>query len=408
MRHVAFVAFKLLLERKRQTLVSVLGVSIGVSAFIVMSSLMIGFQSYFIQQVIDLEPHIRIKPREERTDFMFEEPVLVLGERLKEKDKILGWYEIMQSLEKHPEVLGVAPRLVSRGILKYGVKDKPVTLLGIDPQREPKASIIEKFLIHKNLKKLETNRTGVILGVLVAKSLGIQEKGKKLLLVAPNGQTLLVTVEDFFESGITNIDDARVYLNIKTLQSLLDRQGEANEIVVKIGDVNRAEKISRDFQEIIPYEVESWQRAYRNFLSIFKIQNTITYMIVFAILTVSAFGIFNIIMMTVLEKKKDIAILMAIGFTRRDVLLIFMVEGFVVGLLGALLGSVLGYGLQEYLESIKLDVEGLIRTKGFVLDRSPLFYLYALVFSLFFSLLASLYPSYRASRLNPVDIFRSQ
>ncbi|MEJ5338489.1 MAG: ABC transporter permease [Aquificaceae bacterium] len=406
MRHVLFVAFKLLLERKRQTLVSVVGVSIGVSAFIVMSSLMLGFQNYFIQQVIDLEPHIRIKPREEHQQV--EATALLLGEKPREKDRILGWQDLVQRLEDNSEVLGVAPRLVSRGILKYGVKDKPVTLLGIDPQREPKASVIERFLVHKNLRRLETNRTGVIVGALVAKSLGIEELGKKLLLVAPNGQTILVTVEDFFESGITNIDDTRVYINIKTLQGLLEKEGEVNEIVLKIRDVNLAERLSRKLQSSITYEVESWQKAYRNFLGIFRIQNIITYMIVFAILTVSAFGIFNIIMMTVLEKKKDIAILMAMGFTRKDVLLIFMLEGFVVGVLGALLGSVLGFGLQEYLESVRLDVEGLIRTRGFVLDRSPIFYFYALIFSLFFSLLASLYPSYRASRLNPVDIFRSQ
>ncbi len=406
MKHILFVSLKLLLQRKRQTLVSILGVSIGVAAFIVMSSLMLGFQNYFIQQVIDLEPHIRIKPREEKQNI---EPFSVLlGEKPVEKDKILGWQELMKEIERNPEVIGVAPRLVSRGILKYGVKDKPATLVGIDPQREPKASIIEKFLVHKSLQRLETNRTGVILGALVARSLGIDNIGKKVLLVAPNGRTLLATVEDFFESGITNIDDARVYIHIKTLQSLLDKQGEVNEIVIKVVDVNKAERISKELQNSISYEVESWQRAYRNFLSIFKIQNIITYMIVFAILTVSAFGIFNIIMMTVLEKKKDIAILMAMGFLRRDILLIFMLEGFVIGMLGAILGSVFGFGIQEYLESVRLDVEGLIRTKGFVLDRSPVFYLYALIFSLFFSLLASFYPSYRASRLNPVDIFRSQ
>ncbi|MCX8163802.1 MAG: ABC transporter permease [Aquificaceae bacterium] len=406
MNHVLFVALRMLFQRKRQTLVSVLGVSMGVSAFVVMSSLMLGFQNYFIQQVIDLEPHIKIKPKIEKST---QEPyTILLGEQPEEKDRILGWQDIMENLEKHQEVLGVAPRLVSKGITKYGVRDKPVTLLGIDPKREPKASIIDRFLVNKNLQRLETNRTGVIVGALVARSLGIDQLGKKLLLVAPNGQSLLVTVEDFFESGITNIDDARVYINIKTLQSLLERQGEVNEIVLKIRDVNRAERLSREFQAFVSYEVESWQRAYRNFLSIFKIQNTITYMIVFAILTVSAFGIFNIIMMTVLEKKRDIAILMAMGYSRKDVLLIFMMEGFVIGFMGALIGSLVGFGLQEYLESIRLDVEGLIRTRGFVLDRDPMLYVYALFFSMFFALMASLYPSYRASRLNPVDIFRSQ
>lgn len=406
MTHVLFIALKLLVERKRQTVVSILGVAIGVSAFIVMSSLMIGFQGYFIQQVIDLEPHVKIKPKEEKP---FEDSdSLVLGLKPKEKDRILEWQYLIQRVEEEPLVVGVAPRLISRGIVKYGAKEKPVNLLGIDPQREPKASIIEKFLRYKRLERLETNKTGVILGVLVAKSLGIQEPGKKVLLVAPNGHTLLAVVEDLFESGITNLDDTRVYMNIKTLQSLLGKPGEVNEIVIKIKDVNQAEALSRKLQAQMRYDVESWQRAYRNFLSIFKIQNIITYMIVFAILTVSAFGIFNIIMMTVLEKKKDIAILMAMGYTRRDVLSIFLLQGITIGFFGAVIGSLLGFALQEYLSSVRLDVEGLIRTKGFVLDRSPLFYVYAFGFSIFFSVVASLYPSYRASRLNPVDIFRSQ
>ncbi len=153
--------------------------------------------------------------------------------------------------------------------------------------------------------------------------------------------------------------------------------------------------------------MESWQRAYINFLQIFKIQNTITYLIVLSILTVSAFGIFNIIMMTVLEKKRDIAILMAMGYTRKDVLSLFLTQGMIVGLCGALLGSLMGYGLQEYLSSVKLEVEGLIRTKGFMLDRSFSYYIYGFFFSMFFSFLASFYPSYRASKLDPVEIFRS-
>jgi lipoprotein-releasing system permease protein len=414
MNYIIFIAYKLLLERKRQTLVSVTGVAIGVGALIVMSSLMFGFQNYFIQQVIDLEAHISIKPKEyadeERIVKMVRPDALwkVYSSKPKEEDKIIGWREILRDIEKREDVVGVAPHLVVRGILKYGTKEKPVTLIGIDPDMEPKASVIQRFLEYKRLESLKTNKDAVILGKLVAKDLGIRETGRKVILVLPNGQTYLLKTEDFFNSGITNIDNTRVYMHIRTLQALMDRVDEVNEIVIKVKDVNQAQKIALELQKSLKYDVESWQRAYINFLQIFKIQNLITYMIVFAILTVSAFGIFNIIMMTVLEKKKDIAILMAMGFTRRDILFIFVVQGLIIGLLGAIIGSFLGFGLQEYLESVRLDVEGLIRTKGFVLDRSPILYLYAFAFSLFFSLLASLYPSYRASRLNPVDIFRSQ
>jgi lipoprotein-releasing system permease protein len=407
MNHVFFLALKLLLERKRQTVISFLGVSIGVSAFVVMSSLMLGFQSYFIQQVIDLEPHIRIKPKERAEDRLRQDFSVVLGAKPKEEEKILGWRDLMQGLDRHPEVVGSAPRLVSRGIVQYGTKEKPVNLLGIDPAREPKASIIERFLVYKNLKSLENRRDGVILGVLVAKSLGIKELGGKVVITTPNGTSSTFRVIDIFDSGITNLDDTRVYMHINTLQSILGKERQINEIVIKLKDPERAERLAKVFGAGLNYEVESWQRAYRNFLSIFKIQNIITYLIVFAILLVSAFGIFNIIMMTVLEKKRDIAILMAMGYSRRDVLLVFLVQGVFVGLVGAVLGSIIGYGLQEYLESIKLDVEGLIRTPGFVLYRSFSLYIYGGIFSVLFAVLASLYPSYRASRLNPVDIFRS-
>lgn len=115
-------------------------------------------------------------------------------------------------------------------------------------------------------------------------------------------------------------------------------------------------------------------------------------MIVFAILLVSAFGIFNIIMMIVMEKKKDIAILMAIGYEKQDIVKIFTLQGIIDGLAGAVLGCLVGYGIQEWLSSINIDVEGLVRAKGFILDRSFSYYIYGVVFAFVFSLIASFYP----------------
>ncbi|SHK30453.1 ABC transporter permease [Thermocrinis minervae] len=408
MIHILFVSFKLLTERKRQTLVSILGVAIGVTAFVVMTSLMFGFQHYFVNQVIDLEPHISIKPKEDlRISRIVEGFVEVYGSKPKEEDRINGWFELMRELEGMQEVIGVAPHLVVRGVLKYGVKEKPVNIIGIDPEYERRATVVERFLENKRLHSLSTNKDGIILGKLVARDLGIEDLGKKVILVTPNGKTTLLRVQDFFNSGITNIDNSRVYVNIKTLQALTDRPNEVNEIVVRIKDVNKAESLARMIAKEVNYQVESWQRAYVNFLQIFKIQNLITYMIVFAILTVSAFGIFNIIMMSVLEKRRDIAILMAMGYSTKDITLIFLLVGTLIGIVGGLIGCLGGFLLQEYLSSVELEVEGLIRTKGFILDRDPMYFVYGFISSFIFSLLASLYPSYRASKVNPVDIFRS-
>ncbi len=413
--HIWFISFKLLSERKRQTIVSIFGVGIGVTAFIVMASLMNGFQKYFIEQAIDLNAHITLKVKPEDVPdriikIYFGKNILanVLGSRPKdEKDKVVGYKEIIEKYSQNKDFIGVAPHLTTQGIVSYGTTIKSASVIGIDPKLERKTSVIDKFIENKRLDSLISDENSIIIGKLLAKDLGINELGKKVILTTPNGNVHLFKVVDFFNSGITNLDQTRVYVNIRVLQTLLNRPNEVNELIFKIKDVNKAEKLAKIINSETSYYTESWQFAYKNFLQIFKIQNYITYMIVFAILVVSAFGIFNIIMMMVMEKKKDIAILKAVGFEDEDVVKIFTLQGVIIGFLGYIIGAIIGYLLQEWLSGIQLDVEGLIRSKGFILDRSYLYYVYGFIFSIFFSILASFYPSYKASKLNPTDIFRS-
>ena len=415
MRHVLFVALKLLTERRRQTLVSTFGVAIGVAAFVVMSSLMLGFQKHFIKQVIDLDAHISIKPKfnydEKRIlSKVFGNDVIleILGAKPKDvRDRIGNYREIISRYTGRMGILGISPHLRSNGIIRYGPKEKPVNLFGIDPDLEGKATSIDRFLEGRGLERLRTNRRGIILGKLVARDLGVKGIGAKVLLVTPSGSSEVFEVVDFFNSRVTTIDQTRAYVHVKTLQRLLGRPGEVNELVVKVKDVDEAVRIARALEEETGYEARSWQEAYSNFLQLFKIQKTITYLVVGAILLVSAFGIFNILMMTVLEKKRDIAILKAMGYTSGDITMVFLIQGLIIGAVGVLLGSILAYGLQEYLSSVEMDLEGLLRAKGFILDRSPLYYVGGAFFALVFTLAASIHPARKASRLDPVEIFRS-
>ena len=409
MSPIVFIALKLLTERKRQALVSTLGVAIGVAAFIAMSAVMNGFQLYFIRQAIDINAHITLKVQEEDDEgriirAAYGDGVVadVLGSRPKElKDKIIGYGSFLKQYSNDPRIMGIAPHLTGEGIINYGTKNRGVSMIGVDPELERTASVVDDYLEHKNLDKLVTDRNSVILGSELAKDLGVKEIGKKVTIVSPEGG--LYTLN----SGITSIDKTRVYFNMRTLQAILDKPNEVNELIVKLHDVDGAENIAQEMSRDTGYYAESWQRAFRNFLQIFKMQNMITFMIVFAILIVSAFGIFNIMMMTVLEKKKDIAILKAIGYEDREITRIFVLQGILVGFVGALLGCLFGYLIQEWLASLQFDIVGIIRTKGFVLDRSPSYFVYGFLFAMVFSFLASFYPSWRASKLFPVDIFRS-
>jgi len=415
MGYILFISLKLLLSRRRQTVVSILGVAIGVTAFVVMSSLMLGFQKHFIKQVIDLDAHISIRPKynydEERVlRNVFPEDVLleVLGARPKEtKGNIKDYRRILERYKNREGIVGLAPHLRGNAVVRYGPRDISVNLFGIDPLLEGDATSIERYLEGGGLERLRSNRDGIILGKLVARDLGVDRPGRKVILIAPSGGSRVFEVIDFFNSGITTIDKSRAYVHIRTMQKLFNKPNEVNEIVVKVADVESAVRIARAIERETGYDAQSWQEAYSNFLQLFKIQKTITYLVVGAILLVSAFGIFNILMMTVLEKKRDIAILKAMGYSGKDITLIFMLQGLFTGAVGLILGSLCAYGLQEYLASVELDLEGLVRARGFILDRSPLYYAGGAFFALLFSWIASVYPSRRASRLDPVEIFRS-
>ncbi|MDQ7037659.1 MAG: ABC transporter permease [Aquificota bacterium] len=413
---VLFVSLRLMRERKRQTLVSVLGVAVGVTAFIVMSSLMFGLQRHFVRQVIDLDAHISVKQRYDleedrilRRVFGREVIFEILGSRPREvRDRINGYGKLIEDISKMEGVLGVAPHLRANGVVRFGPKEKPVNLVGIDPTLEGRATSIERFLEAGNLGKLTENRKGVILGKLVARDLGVNETGKKVILIVPGGGSEVLEVVDFFSSGVTNVDRSRVYVHLRTLQRLTGRINEVNELLVKVRDVEDAVRIARRIEEETGYDAVSWQEAYSNFLNLFKVQKIITYMVTGSILVVSAFGIFNILMMTVLEKRREIAILKATGFSQRDITFIFLIQGVLIGVLGTLLGFLSAYLVQMYLLSLEIDLEGFLRVRGFsFLDRSPVYYLSAFLFALLLSWLASFYPSKRASSLDPVEIFRS-
>ncbi len=416
MKHNIFISFKLIVERKRQTIVALLGVAIGVAAFIVMTSLMRGFQTYFIEQALNINGHIKLKVEENYDDFRILRKAftqknnlfVVIGSKPKEKKyKISNFKEIVRKYSKDRRFIGISPHLIGTGVVVYGTKKKNASLVGIFPGLEDKTVSFKNYLRKGKIRQIESNKNNIIIGIKLAKDLGIKQAGKKVNIVSPTGGVYTLRIIDFLDTGITEIDKTRIYMHIKKLQTILQKPNEVNEIVFKIVNPEEAPTLARRISAETGYKAESWQEAFRNFLSLFKMQNYITYIIVFSILIVSAFGIFNIIMMTVLEKKRDIAILKAMGYENLDITVIFALQGLIIGLAGGILGNILGYYILEWLETVRFEVEGIIRAKGFILDRDPVYHILGFLFALLFSFISAFYPSFRASKLYPVDIFRS-
>jgi len=406
------IALAHLRNRKRQTVVSLLGVSLGVGFFIAIAAMMQGFQSYFIEKVIDVAPHIEMKdeyrsPPPQPVEKLYAGGAIGLT-GVKPKDEPRGIKQARAKVAELDRLPGVQASgyLTGEIILRYGAKDVSGSIVGIEPEREREVSKIEEDLVAGKLDNLYSTANGLLIGEGLARKLAA-EMGDTVTALSPAGVILKMKIVGVFSTGIVELDNFRVYALLKKVQVLQDRPNVINRIRLRLDDVDQAESMARRIERRYGYRSESWQEANQNVLGIFVIQNGIMYSTTGAILLVAAFGIFNIISTVVLEKTRDIAILKSLGFTSGDVEWIFVAEGLLVGVAGALLGWALGYAMSRGLGAVQFEIEGFIRSEGFILDYNPWHYAISAVMAILAATFAAYLPARKAARVYPVDIIRS-
>ena len=406
------IALAHIVKRKRQSLVSILGVTLGVGFFIAMASMMQGFQRDFVARVIDVQPHIVIKdefrePPQQPAD-RFELPggaVEIIGVKPRDEPRgIRNARGVIAAIQDMPGV-SVAPTLTGQAFLRYGTRDVAATLTGIDPAAERRVTNLEKDLLSGTLDALYTTANGLILGEALARKLGA-ETGTMLSLVSIHGATLKTKVVGVFRSGITSVDNTVAYTLLKKAQVVQDRPNVINQLRLRLADVEQAQAVAQRIENRFGYRAEPWQESNANVLGIFVIQNAIMYSTVGTILLVACFGIFNVVSTVVYEKTRDIAILKSMGFREGDVLRIFLLQGLVVGVVGTLAGWILGWLLVSFMATLRFEIVGFVRSQGFILYRSPLHYAISGGFALASSVFAAWLPARKAARVNPVDIVR--
>jgi lipoprotein-releasing system permease protein len=193
---------------------------------------------------------------------------------------------------------------------------------------------------------------------------------------------------------------------INSAQTLLDKKNIINEITLRTDDYTRAEAYAAQIESISGYKTESWQESNANFLKIFKIQTIITYIITGALLIVAAFGVLNILIMAVLERVNDIAILKSFGLSRGDITWIYVFQGLVIGLIGSVLGLGLGKITVELMRRLPITVEGLVKSEGLLMSESVSQYVTAFIAAMVVVLIAAVYPARRAAKYDPVEVIR--
>lgn len=409
------IAFRYLVRRKRQSVVCMLGVAIGVAVFIAMNAMMQGFEVKFIDETVEGSGHAIVKnePRETVAPFLgkvYGEEVVaeVVGEKPQDKvAKIRNPEKLVRFIRELPGVVAAAPTVNGNAVATYGAKQVAMEIIGIEPAEQVKVTSIGEKIVVGSFERLNSTANGILLGDGLARLLGASLEDT-ILVTGPTGARTPARVVGIFSTGVTPVDYTRSYMLLRDAQVLLDKQNIVSEITVRGDDPEKARGLAAQIEAISGYKTESWQEANQNFLSIFVVQQAITYIICGAILVVAAFGVFNILTMSVMEKVNDIAIMRSYGLTRADIRNSFVIQGAAIGMIGGAAGMLLGKLIVLGIRQLKFPVEGLVKAQGILMAERPQDYLLAFVSALVITLIAATLPANRAAKFNPVEILRGR
>lgn len=409
---LAGVAFAHLLVRTRQTLVATAGVAVGVGFFLAVSGMMSGSQADFIRTLIDSAPHIIVRDEQRApgpqpaVEAFKGAAVQVRGVRPRDEVRGLkGWSAMLDDARALPGAIA-APSLNGGVAVRFAGRTEAVSLNGIDPRVEGKLIKIEETLVGGTLADLLTRPDGIIITRPLADRIGAKH-GDTLVVTSTAGvlqrMRIVALVEPDAQAGFYGGDNA-AYALLRTAQVLFARPNIVNQLHIKVGDPDDAQAEARALEARWGYKWESWQERSSDILNLLVVRNVIMYAVISAILLVASFGIYTSVSTSVTDKRRDIAILRAMGFTDRDVEGIFLIEGLVVGVIGALAGFALGTVLLEALARAPLTIDG--KPLVLPLDRGLRQYAIAGAASLASALVAAWLPARKAASVDPVDILR--
>jgi lipoprotein-releasing system permease protein len=416
MRYEWFIGLRYLKAKRKQTFISVItfisvaGVTLGVMALIVVLAVMSGFEKTLKEKILGTQAHlVLLKAGQEGMDH---------------------YEEVAKRVEGVKGVVSASPFIFNQVMLSSESNVSGVVLKGIDPDRVGKVTELAHNMKAgrlQDLKKVgEGDLPGIILGVELAKHLSVSVNDP-IQVISPLGTMTPMgmmpkmrrfRVVGIFNSGMYEYDNTMAYISLESAQKFFSMGSHVTGIEIKTGDIYKVKMIGKEIRQKMgfPFWTKDWMEMNRNLFSALRLEKIAMFIILVLIVLVAGFNIVSMLIMVVMEKNKDIAILKSMGAPPNGILKIFVVEGLVIGVVGTVLGTILGLGAAFNLEKITEFVENLF---GFKILASDVYYIDKLpsqvnlpdvgliiITAILISLLATLYPSWRASKLDPAEALR--
>ncbi len=394
-----------------------LGVTFGIAMFILMISFMQGVNKFLEDTMLASTPDIHIY-NDIKTDYTvsvagdyFDDPhKLVIVHHPKPKQTLLNIKNkdaIINHLKKDPEVYAVSPLLSTQVFYNYGPVQVNGFINGVNVVEESRLYSLTDKMLEGAPENLLTTDNGILMGAGLADKLNMH-MGDMVSLATPLGNTMRFRLVGIFQIGIGTIDNSKSYVNLSAVQQLLGKdRNYITDINVKLKDNKLSVLKAKEYAAKYNYKAEDWETANASVTASNLIRNTLTYVVSITLLVVAGFGIYNIMNMTIAGKMKDIAILKAQGFARKDIVQIFLSQSLIIGIMGAITGILLGFCLSYLLSKTPFPANNnFISLKFFPVIFNPYHYLFAIFFGIITTFIAGLMPSVKASRVDPVAILR--
>jgi len=397
------VAIRFLREGKVQTLFIVGGVAIGVGVIVFMSALLSGLQANFVKRVLTGQAHIQLLPPKEISRVLPSTPNAmhdnIIQAPLQRAKSIDQWQSLSDQMRAMPEVHIVSPTVSGSALVVRGAASRAINVVGVEPDLYLQIVPLAEKMV-KGSANIQVN--DILIGTELATDLALG-LGDKLRVTAANGNANTFVISGIFDLGNKAANARTTLMGIRSAQSLLGLVGGVTSLDMTVHDVYAAEKVAHQITAVTGVQADSWIKTNEQFFTAVNAQTTANTAIrVFVGLSV-AFGIASVMVVSVVQKSREIGILRAMGITRGQIMRIFLLQGGLLGFGGSMAGSLLGFLGLALWQQLQKNPDG---TVMFAITLEPSLFLSALVLASLTGLLASYAPALRAAKLDPVVAIR--